>query len=148
MHALVQAPSARYSMMPAAMLPRCERIDDLRGRARAPLRRRPPPWREHRGRVEAALCTSLGATRPSGRYLDADRDAEQRRGPSGRWRSHAAARPHDHGARMHRSALERVVEILAVAAVPLTRAAAAALKVRPCPIAVQARRRRRPRVCF
>ena len=77
---------------------------------------RRPHGAEHRGRMKAGL---VGERRRHGREpahgLDADRDAEERRAAielvplAGRQHGR-----HDHRAGMHRAALERVVEILAV----------------------------------
>ena len=63
-----------------------------------------------------ALCTAFGTTVDEPAHgLDADRDAEQRRGAvrlvALAGRQH---RRHDHRAGMHRAALEGVVEILAM----------------------------------
>ena len=71
---------------------------------------------EHRGRMEAGLVHRLWhhEAQPANR-LDPDRDAEERRSPVAlvplAGRKH---RRHDDGAGMHGTALERVVEILAM----------------------------------
>ena len=95
-----------------------ERIDHL---PRVELERRADAGRrahgaEHRGRMKAGLVGERRRDEAEPAHgLDADRDAEQRRAAvelvplAGRQH-----RRHDHGAGMHRPALERVVEILAV----------------------------------
>ena len=90
----------------------------LRRRGRARRRRRPLPRARRSPPSDGSRpCGSrCGATRAQPAHqLRADGDAEQQRSPPRPSRSQAAStRGHDHRARMHRTAFERVVVIFAV----------------------------------
>jgi len=114
---LVHAPSARYSMMPLAMLPACPmhpRLPAVSFRVRATASVRPSA--EHGGRVKAGLVDRF---RDHHRHPAQRLDAGHKTGQciaavaaeAFRRRQH---RRHDHRARMHRTAFEGVVEVLAV----------------------------------
>ena len=104
--------AARHAAGDAERVHRLLSVEPQRFRDRERRRHRP----QHRGRMKPRLVDRLGATRLS-RHMrfDARRDAEQR-GAAVAAEALAGGehRRHDHGARMHRPALEGVVEILAV----------------------------------
>ena len=117
---LVQAPSARYSMMPPAMLPAMpERIHRLPAvePQRSPRRRASTPSRPARWSDGSRPCGSPWASPGDSRHIASTPAAmpEQRRAAvAAEALAGGEHRRHDHRAAVHRPALEGVVEILAV----------------------------------